>query len=73
MKRIRLLDCTLRDGGFVNEWKFGEECIINIFERLELAGIDILKLDICVIMLLSVRVKRNIQTQQLSENYCHAK
>lgn len=43
MKKIRLLDCTLRDGGFVNQWKFGEDCIINIFERLELAGIDIIE------------------------------
>lgn len=43
MKRIHLLDCTLRDGGFINEWKFGEDCITNIFERLELAGIDIIE------------------------------
>ena len=20
---IRLLDCTLRDGGYINDWKFG--------------------------------------------------
>lgn len=38
--KVRLLDCTLRDGGFVNQWRFGEDCIINIFERLMLAGID---------------------------------
>ena len=43
MKKVRLLDCTLRDGGFVNHWQFGEDCIINIFERLELAGIDIIE------------------------------
>lgn len=43
MKRISLLDCTLRDGGFINGWKFGEDCIINVFERLELAGIDIIE------------------------------
>ncbi len=43
MKNIRLLDCTLRDGGFVNQWKFGEDCITNIYERLELAGIDIIE------------------------------
>lgn len=43
MKKIHLLDCTLRDGGFVNQWKFGEDCITNIFERLELAGIDIIE------------------------------
>ena len=43
MKKICLLDCTLRDGGFINGWKFGEACITNIFERLELAGIDIIE------------------------------
>jgi 4-hydroxy 2-oxovalerate aldolase len=43
MKRIKLLDCTLRDGGFVNNWNFGEDCITNIVERLELAGIDIIE------------------------------
>lgn len=43
MKRIRLLDCTLRDGGFVNNWHFGEDAISNIFDRLELAGIDIIE------------------------------
>lgn len=43
MKNIKLLDCTLRDGGFVNQWKFGEDCISNVFERLELAGIDIIE------------------------------
>ena len=23
MKRIKVLDCTLRDGGYVNNWEFG--------------------------------------------------
>lgn len=41
--KTRLLDCTLRDGGFVNDWRFGEDCIIDIFERLELAGIDFIE------------------------------
>ncbi len=31
MKKVELLDCTLRDGGFVNHWHFGEDCILNIF------------------------------------------
>ena len=43
MKKIELLDCTLRDGGFINKWHFGEDCILNVFERLELAGIDIIE------------------------------
>ncbi|MBM7023989.1 aldolase catalytic domain-containing protein [Treponema sp. Marseille-Q4523] len=40
MKKIYLLDCTLRDGGFVNNWAFGEGCIKNIFSRLDISGID---------------------------------
>lgn len=42
--RIKLLDCTLRDGGFVNDWYFGHDNIINIFERLVEAEIDIIEI-----------------------------
>lgn len=41
--RIKLLDCTLRDGGYLNDWNFGEDNIISIFERLVSAGIDIIE------------------------------
>lgn len=34
MKDIKLLDCTLRDGGYVNDWEFGHNNISSIFERL---------------------------------------
>lgn len=44
MSKIKLLDCTLRDGGFINEWRFGKEVILNIIERLNLAGIDFIEL-----------------------------
>ena len=27
MGNIYLLDCTLRDGGYVNDWRFGEDTI----------------------------------------------
>lgn len=40
---IKLLDCTLRDGGFVNDWQFGGENMIGIFEGLAGAGIDIIE------------------------------
>jgi 4-hydroxy 2-oxovalerate aldolase len=43
MSEIKLLDCTLRDGGYVNEWAFGNDNIINIFERLVSANIDIVE------------------------------
>lgn len=37
---VTLLDCTLRDGGYVNDWKFGYNNLINIFERLVDSGVD---------------------------------
>ena len=40
----KLLDCTLRDGGYVNNWEFGYDNIINIYERLVSAQIDIIEI-----------------------------
>lgn len=40
---IQILDCTLRDGGYINDWKFGKKAIISIIEKLENAGIDIIE------------------------------
>ena len=28
MNRISLLDCTLRDGGYINDWDFGHDELI---------------------------------------------
>lgn len=43
-KKIKLLDCTLRDGGYVNDWNFGYSTIICMFERLVSAGIDLIEI-----------------------------
>ena len=37
---IKILDCTLRDGGYVNEWNFGKECILQTFNALNNANAD---------------------------------
>jgi len=39
-----LLDCTLRDGGFVNDWNFGFGSIKSIISRLDYAGVDIIEI-----------------------------
>lgn len=44
MRAIKVLDCTLRDGGFVNDWNFGIGSIENIIARLDKAGIDIVEI-----------------------------
>lgn len=37
---IKILDCTLRDGGYLNTWDFGEENISGVVELLYKTGID---------------------------------
>lgn len=37
---IFTLDCTLRDGGYVNNWNFREKHIMSILENLTIANID---------------------------------
>ena len=44
MNTIRLLDCTLRDGGYINDWKFGKTAIKEIKTELEKSGVDIVEL-----------------------------
>ncbi|MDO5559661.1 MAG: aldolase catalytic domain-containing protein [Oscillospiraceae bacterium] len=44
MKKIMLLDCTLRDGGYVNDWNFGHNNLVSIFERLAEAMVDIIEI-----------------------------
>lgn len=40
---ISLLDCTLRDGGYVNNWNFGHSTTLCIVERLAKANIDVIE------------------------------
>lgn len=40
---VRLLDCTLRDGGYVNDWEFGHSNLCSVFERLTDTGVDIIE------------------------------
>ena len=41
MGKISLLDCTLRDGGYVNDWRFGRDAIRGIGPKLADSGIEI--------------------------------
>lgn len=38
--KINLLDCTLRDGGYLNDWDFGQSSILSIFRRLVKANVE---------------------------------
>ncbi len=43
MGNVSILDCTLRDGGYINNWKFGKKGIKGIIRNLEEAGIEIIE------------------------------
>lgn len=43
MNKVQVLDCTLRDGGYCNEWRFGFENARMIITGLVEAGIDIIE------------------------------
>ena len=43
-KKIALLDCTLRDGGFTNDWNFGFGTIQSLISRLDQAKVDIIEI-----------------------------
>ena len=43
MSKIKILDCTLRDGGYCNEWNFGFENIKQIIAGLVESGVEIIE------------------------------
>ena len=43
MKQISVLDCTLRDGGYINNFCFGKNVIIEMIDGLAKASIDIVE------------------------------
>lgn len=43
MKNVQLLDCTLRDGGYINNWNWGYENARDIIETLAKSDIDVIE------------------------------
>ena len=41
--KIKILDCTLRDGGYVNNWRFGYKTKKSIVNTLDESNIDIIE------------------------------
>lgn len=42
--KVKVLDCTLRDGGYVNNWAFKDEYILRILRSLNDSKVDIIEL-----------------------------
>lgn len=43
-KKITLLDCTLRDGGYYNNWDFDPELVETYLSAMEQASIDVIEI-----------------------------
>ena len=44
MKQFKLLDCTLRDGGYYTNWKFDDEFVRELVSSLSKSGVDIIEM-----------------------------
>ena len=44
MNNCKILDCTLRDGGYINNWAFGKNAIADIKDKLEQSEVEIIEI-----------------------------
>jgi 4-hydroxy 2-oxovalerate aldolase len=44
MNEIHVLDCTLRDGGYINDWRFGDKNSQDIVNLVSASGVDYVEL-----------------------------
>jgi 4-hydroxy 2-oxovalerate aldolase len=42
--QIKVLDCTIRDGGLINKWQFSDETVRKVFLALSESGIDYMEI-----------------------------
>lgn len=42
--QIKVLDCTIRDGGLINKWQFSDEVVRKVFLALSESGVDYMEI-----------------------------
>jgi 4-hydroxy 2-oxovalerate aldolase len=43
-KELKVVDCTIRDGGLINKWQFSHEMVRKVFLALNESGVDYMEL-----------------------------
>jgi 4-hydroxy 2-oxovalerate aldolase len=43
-RRVRVLDCTIRDGGICNDWHFDRDWVRRSFDALVASGVDVMEI-----------------------------
>jgi len=41
---VNLLDCTLRDGGYYNNWDFGSDVVDRYLRSMQAASVDVIEI-----------------------------
>lgn len=41
---LKVIDCTIRDGGLMNQWRFSDEFVKNLYEANVAAGVDYMEM-----------------------------
>ena len=41
---IKILDCSIRDGGYINNWNFSKEIVREVYRALSKSGVDFIEL-----------------------------
>ena len=41
---VQVLDCTIRDGGYINNWDFSPRMVRDVYQRLSMAGVDFIEI-----------------------------
>jgi len=43
-ENIKILDCTLRDGGYMNNWHFDKKMAREVYRALSKSGADVVEI-----------------------------
>ena len=44
LPQFEILDCTIRDGGYLNDWNFDKKFVRELYRNLSRTGIDIIEI-----------------------------
>lgn len=69
MSRIHILDCTLRDGGYVNNWMFGEQTITQVIDKLCSSSVEVIEAGFLSQTKKSIRVQSIYKTIDEAQSY----
>lgn len=58
MKNIKIFDCTIRDGGYVNDWKFSDEQMMECYKACSESNVEYMEIGF-----------RNLNKKDLLEKY----